>query len=79
MRLLKINHDGNFSLTRFRPHDVPPYAILSHTWETDDQELTFQDMISGTGRSKAVIGRSSFAGTKQRKTIYNTSGWTVLA
>jgi Heterokaryon incompatibility protein (HET) len=67
MRLLKINHDGNFSLTKFRPHDIPPYAILSHTWETDDQELTFQDMIEGTGRSKAGYRKIQFCGDQAKK------------
>ena len=67
MRLLKINHDGNFSLTRFRPHDIPPYAILSHTWETDDQELTFQEMVDETGRSKAGYRKIQFCGDRVKK------------
>lgn len=31
--------------------DIPPYAILSHTWEND--EVTFQDIQDGTFRRKA--------------------------
>lgn len=31
------------------------------------------------GEAKLVIERSSFAETKQRKTVYNISGWTVVA
>src|SRR6186713_1593639 len=66
MRLLKINHDGNFSLTRFQPHDVPPYAILSHTWGTEDQELTFQEMVDETGRSKAGYTKIQFCGDRAK-------------
>jgi hypothetical protein len=32
---------------------IPSYAILSHTWEADHQEVTFQDMKSSTGNSMA--------------------------
>jgi len=67
MRLLKINGDGNFSLTRFIGREIPPYAILSHTWETDDQELTFQDMIRGAGRSKAGYRKIQFCGEQAKK------------
>ena len=34
----------------FDDKDVPPYAALSHRWETD--EVTFQDILAGQGRSK---------------------------
>lgn len=30
----------------------PPYAILSHRWYPDDDELTFEDMQNRTGQSK---------------------------
>jgi hypothetical protein len=29
--------------------DIPPYAILSHTWETE--EVTFQDFLEGNAES----------------------------
>jgi len=41
MRLLSINADGGFSLTSFAGNKIPSIAILSHTWEADDQEVTF--------------------------------------
>jgi hypothetical protein len=66
MRLLKINQDGNFSLTRFGPNDTPPYAILSHTWEADNQELTFQEMETGTGRSKTGYRKIQFCGDQAK-------------
>ncbi|KAH7018432.1 uncharacterized protein B0I36DRAFT_368451 [Microdochium trichocladiopsis] len=38
MRLLEVNEDDSHSLREHPPEDVPPYAILSHTWRADDQE-----------------------------------------
>lgn len=33
--------------------DPPPYAILSHTWgTTEEEEATFQDLRDGTGTDK---------------------------
>ena len=67
MRLLKISGDGNFSLVKFIGLEIPPYAILSHTWETGDQELTFQDMIRGTGRYKAGYKKIQFCEEQAKK------------
>jgi hypothetical protein len=67
MRLLKINHDDNFSLTSFGPRDIPRYAVLSHTWGTDSEELTFQDMTAGTGRSKAGYRKIQFCGRQAKE------------
>jgi hypothetical protein len=67
MRLLKINDDGNLSLTTFVGSNVPSYAILSHTWEADDQEPTFQDLISGTGRNKDGYRKIQFCENQAKK------------
>ena len=53
MRLLELKNHGEFSLTKDIIDDIPPYAILSHTWGKDDQEVTFQDLTQGVGKSKA--------------------------
>jgi hypothetical protein len=52
MRLLQCNESG-FSLTDYLIKDIPPYAILSHTWGADTEEVTFKDLIEGTGKDKA--------------------------
>jgi hypothetical protein len=54
MRLVQSNSDGNFSLTTSVGIKILSYAILSHTWEADDQVLTFQDFMNGTGRLLTV-------------------------
>lgn len=60
MRLLNSNADGSFSLTSFIGNEVPNYAILSHTWEADEQEVTFQDMTNNLGTSKEGYRKIKF-------------------
>ncbi len=46
MRLLQRRHGSGFSLTsQLHDNKIPPYAILSHTWGADDQEVTFDDIV----------------------------------
>lgn len=52
MRLLRREDDGSFSLTEFIGHDTPRYAILSHTWGADNQEVTYQDTLQNMGHKK---------------------------
>lgn len=63
MRLLKREPDGGLALSTFAGRDVrvPPYAILSHTWAADEgEEVSFQDIEAGTGRSKAGYNKIRF-------------------
>ncbi|KAN0077370.1 hypothetical protein V8E54_005674 [Elaphomyces granulatus] len=54
MRLLKLNDAGEFDLTKdlLVSDDIPCYAILSHTWGPDTEEVSFKDMMDGTAKSK---------------------------
>jgi len=63
MRLLYRSHTAEFSLTKDLVGDdtIPPYAILSHTWE-EGQEVTFQDIIDGVGQSKTGYDKIRFCG-----------------
>lgn len=51
MRLLRLETDGTISLVQFL-ENIPPYAILSHTWRADEEEVTFQDILNGEGKHK---------------------------
>ncbi|KAJ9659314.1 hypothetical protein H2198_003190 [Neophaeococcomyces mojaviensis] len=62
MRLLKINPDSSFSLTSVVGNKIPRYAILSHTWEIDNQEVTFRDLVDGLGESKVGYKKIRFCG-----------------
>jgi hypothetical protein len=64
MRLLKRCADGSFSLTTFFTINVPPYAILSHTWDADNQEVTYHEITSGAGRNKSGHRKIEFCADK---------------
>jgi ankyrin repeat protein len=52
MRLLQCCDTGTVVLTQFDDECIPPYAILSHTWGLDADEVTFEDLTNGTGKNK---------------------------
>lgn len=60
MRLLQLKITGKFSLTKEIINNAPPYAILSHTWGDDDQEITLIDLAEGSGNSKAGYQKIKF-------------------
>ena len=62
MRLLERDSNGEFSLTEDLVNNLPAYAILSHTWGEDDQEVTFQDLMERSGKSKAGYQKIRFCG-----------------
>jgi Heterokaryon incompatibility protein (HET) len=51
MRLLQIDENGEFSLTDDLIDSIPRYAILSHTWGEDHQEVSFKDLTIGPRRT----------------------------
>jgi hypothetical protein len=68
MRLLERNNAGDFSLTKdFLGDDVPRYAILSHTWEADTEEVTLEDLMNGTGKGKTGYDKIRFCGEQARR------------
>ncbi|CAI6336333.1 unnamed protein product [Periconia digitata] len=48
MRLLTTNSGGSLCLKEFVGSKIPHYAILSHTWGPDEEEVTYQDLRSET-------------------------------
>jgi ankyrin repeat protein len=67
MRLLYVNVDGSLTLTTFVGNQIPSYAILSHTWEANNQEVTFQDVEKGLGSSKPGYRKIQFCGAQAQK------------
>ena len=67
MRLLTFDSGGELSLTEYFAENIPPYAILSHAWGADDDEVTFADLINGSGKSKAGYAKILFCGEQARK------------
>ena len=62
MRLLQVESSGNFSLTEDSIEHVPPYAILSHTWGKDTEEVTFDDFRAGGYTKKTGYRKIQFCG-----------------
>jgi hypothetical protein len=44
MRLLNVR---SHKVKEFTGRNVPPYAILSHTWDGDREEVTLEDIEKG--------------------------------
>jgi hypothetical protein len=68
MHLLQRNSAGQFGLTDDLDDDgIPEYAILSHTWGSDAEEVTFEDMINGTGKDKLGYKKIRFCAEQARQ------------
>jgi hypothetical protein len=67
MRLLERNNDGEFRLTKNFSDHIPKYAILSHTWGVDTEEVNFRDLIDGTGKSKDGYRKIQFCGEQANR------------
>jgi tetratricopeptide (TPR) repeat protein len=68
MRLLERSSANQFRFTKnfLGDEEVPPYAILSHTWK-DDQEVTFDDLLSDTGKSKLGYEKIQFCALQAKR------------
>lgn len=65
MRLLERQNNGDFRLTNdLRDNAIPRYAMLSHTWGLENEEVTFAEMMQGSGRSKAGYKKIKFCGER---------------
>ncbi|KAH8674500.1 WD40-repeat-containing domain protein [Tricladium varicosporioides] len=62
MRLLKLEDNGEFNLTKDIAYPTTPYAILSHTWGEDDEEVNFGDMNDGSRKLKNGYKKLRFCG-----------------
>ncbi|KAH0533941.1 hypothetical protein FGG08_007450, partial [Glutinoglossum americanum] len=64
-----------FSLTKdLISDDIPQYAIFSHTWGADVEEVTFEDLVKGSGKSKTGYQKIHFCGEQPLAMAYNISG-----
>jgi archaellum biogenesis ATPase FlaH len=67
MRLLKYGDDGCLTITSFNNDAIPRYAILSHTWGEDAEEVTFADLVRGDGKHKAGYKKICFCGEQAQQ------------
>ncbi|EHK19758.1 uncharacterized protein TRIVIDRAFT_46904 [Trichoderma virens Gv29-8] len=66
MRLLDCDND-RFQLIKAPAGNIPRYAILSHTWDSDTQEVTFRDLVDGTGIEKTGYDKIRFCAAQARR------------
>ncbi|CAD6447526.1 9d524d8b-d700-47ec-82e7-6433cbb3f74f [Sclerotinia trifoliorum] len=63
MRLLECDNADGYKLTKaLLDNEIPPYAILSHTWGSDEQEVDFEDINSGNRKAKTGYEKLQFCG-----------------
>jgi TolA-binding protein len=67
MHLLQLDDGPSFSLADFAEDEVPRYAILSHTWGHDSEEVTYQDIVGGTGNGKIGYDKLRFCAVQAKK------------
>ena len=67
MRLLKYGEDGELTITSFHENELPRYAILSHTWGADHEEVTFADLEKGDGMAKPGYEKIRFCGEQAQR------------
>jgi len=63
MRLLRRKSNDSFELITFRTDNLPPYAILSHTW-IDGEEVLYNELVAGICKSKAGYDKIRFCGER---------------
>lgn len=66
MRLLDCDN-GQFRLIKAPAGAIPRYAILSHTWNSDSQEVTFRDLVDGTGMEKTGYEKIRFCAAQAKR------------
>ncbi|KAJ4387901.1 Vegetative incompatibility protein HET-E-1 [Gnomoniopsis smithogilvyi] len=67
MRLLERSDDGIRLTKDLNESTLPRYAILSHTWGPDTEEVSFQDMVDGTGRGKLGYKKITFCAAQAER------------
>ncbi|KAH6642109.1 vegetative incompatibility protein HET-E-1 [Boeremia exigua] len=67
MRLLHYDGHGELGIVSFDDRAIPPYAILSHTWEADAEEVTFADLVTGDSKAKRGYKKIRFCGQQAQR------------
>lgn len=64
MRLIQDGGQGELRLVEYHEDEIPRYAILSHTWGADNEEITYTDFTEGANRRKAGWEKLDFCRNK---------------
>jgi hypothetical protein len=69
MRLLYYREDGELGVTNdlVDADAMPLYAILSHTWGTDEEEVSFEDLAKNRGKDKVGYKKIQLCGEQAKR------------
>jgi hypothetical protein len=69
MRLLYYREDGELGVTDdlIDADATRPYAILSHTWGKDEEEVSFEDLANNRGKDKAGYKKMQLCGEQAKR------------
>lgn len=68
MRLLRFDNRGELCLTEdLSNEEIPCYAILSHTWGNEGDEIKLQELNEGLDKSKTGYKKLQLCGEQARK------------
>jgi hypothetical protein len=69
MRLLYYREDGELGVTDdlIDADATRPYAILSHTWGTEGEEVSFEDLAKNSGKDKAGYKKIQLCGEQAER------------
>ena len=67
MRLLRIDERGELTFTQDLHDNIPPYAILSHTWGDDEDEVHFDDLKQASYKKKSGYTKIRFCAEQAEK------------
>jgi hypothetical protein len=67
MRLLKYGENEDLSIAEFDENTKPPYAILSHRWGAEADEVTFEDVVGNTGKNKSGYAKIRLCGEQAQR------------
>ena len=67
MRLLRYGENEDLSFAEFDEDTRPPYAILSHRWGAEADEVTFEDVVGNTGKNKPGYAKIRFCGEQAQR------------
>ena len=57
---MRLIHSTKIEVHSFPDNRIPAYAILSHTWGADDEEVTLNNMRDGSARNKKGFQKIEF-------------------
>jgi hypothetical protein len=69
MRLLYYREDGEPGVTDdlIDANATRPYAILSHTWGKEEEEVSFEDLANNRGKDKAGYNKIQLCGEQAKR------------